>query len=554
MSVETPLTTRRDRERARRRARRRSIVISTISTVIVIGGLVALHRHQSRVAQRPHDVLLVSGVPPRRSATCSSGFWLDVRMFLIVEVVVLVLGLADRADPHEPRAGAVPAAAARDRVGRRAARRADDPGRVPRRLRRPGARRSRACRPSAVVLGGAALALSYSAYVVRGVPGRDRVGPPEPDRRGAGARPHAAAGDAPGRDLPQAVRRVVPPLLNDFISLQKDVALVSILGPQEAFRVAQVFAASQFNYTPLIAAALLYLCVTIPLTRIVDRMQAARRVARNAARRSALGSSDDRRPGAARRDQGLRRPRGAARGRPRGRRARGGRADRRLGLGQVDAAALHRPARGDRRRRHPASTASAITTPGLDPVPCAGALGLVFQAYNLFPHMSVLENVILGAVQRAADAGRRGAGRAGEQMLGRFGLADRAKEYPDRLSGGQQQRVAIARALVTQPARPAARRGDERARSRARRRGACGHPAAQDGGHDDGHRDPRDGLRPRGRRSGLLSRVRPDRRARTAGADVQRATERADPAVSAPGARSWSRLIHPREYGSMYTL
>jgi polar amino acid transport system permease protein len=74
--------------------------------------------------------------------------------------------------------------------------------------------------------------------------------------------------------LPQAIRRVVPPLLNDFISLQKDVALISILGPAEAFRVAQVFAASQFNYTPLIAAALLYLCVTVPLTRIVDRMQA----------------------------------------------------------------------------------------------------------------------------------------------------------------------------------------------------------------------------------------------------------------------------------------
>ena len=59
--------------------------------------------------------------------------------------------------------------------------------------------------------------------------------------------------------VPQAVRRVVPPLLNDFISLQKDVALVSILGPQEAFRVAQIEAASDFNYTPFLAAALLYL-------------------------------------------------------------------------------------------------------------------------------------------------------------------------------------------------------------------------------------------------------------------------------------------------------
>jgi polar amino acid transport system permease protein len=66
---------------------------------------------------------------------------------------------------------------------------------------------------------------------------------------------------------------VIPPLLNDFISLQKDVALVSIVGPQEAFRVAQVFADQYFNYTPLLAAAVLYLCVTIPLTRIVDRPQ-----------------------------------------------------------------------------------------------------------------------------------------------------------------------------------------------------------------------------------------------------------------------------------------
>ena len=83
--------------------------------------------------------------------------------------------------------------------------------------------------------------------------------------------------------LPQAVRRVIPPLLNDFISLQKDVALVSILGPQEAFRVAQVFAASTFNYTPLLAAAALYLCVTIPLTRVVDRLQARNRRERGAA-------------------------------------------------------------------------------------------------------------------------------------------------------------------------------------------------------------------------------------------------------------------------------
>jgi len=82
--------------------------------------------------------------------------------------------------------------------------------------------------------------------------------------------------------LPQAVRRVVPPLLNDFIALQKDVALVSILGVIEAFRVAQIDASSNFNYTPLLAAALLYLCVTIPMARVVDRMQAGARRSRGA--------------------------------------------------------------------------------------------------------------------------------------------------------------------------------------------------------------------------------------------------------------------------------
>ncbi|HSD81464.1 MAG TPA: amino acid ABC transporter permease, partial [Solirubrobacteraceae bacterium] len=62
-----------------------------------------------------------------------------------------------------------------------------------------------------------------------------------------------------------------------------DVALVSILGPQEAFRVAQIYAASNFNYTPLLAAALLYLCVTIPMARYVDRLQARTARARGAA-------------------------------------------------------------------------------------------------------------------------------------------------------------------------------------------------------------------------------------------------------------------------------
>ena len=92
----------------------------------------------------------------------------------------------------------------------------------------------------------------------------------------------------------------------------------------------------------------------------------------------------------------------------------------------------------------------AITDPGADPVPVRRRLGLVFQAYNLFPHRSVLENVVLGAI-RAQRMARSDALATGHALLQRFGLAGREHDYPDRLSGGQQQRVAIVRALMTKP-------------------------------------------------------------------------------------------------------
>jgi polar amino acid transport system ATP-binding protein len=91
-----------------------------------------------------------------------------------------------------------------------------------------------------------------------------------------------------------------------------------------------------------------------------------------------------------------------------------------------------------------------MTVPGLNPVPFRRRLGLVFQAYNLFPHRSVIENVILGAV-RAQNVSDEQARSRGLTMLQRFGLGARGDDYPDRLSGGQQQRVAIARALLTRP-------------------------------------------------------------------------------------------------------
>jgi polar amino acid transport system permease protein len=245
-------------------------VISTASTVVVLGGLAAV-------------ILTSPGWPTVRRQFFSSshfsaafggvlsGFWLDVRMFVVVELVVLVLGLlialcrtvnAPVLFPlrilsvvYVDVLRGVPTILVVYLVGFG----------VP-------ALALRGVPSGAVVLGGAALAMCYAAYVSEVF--RAGIESIHPSQGAAGL----ALGLTPGQTLrhvilPQAVRRVMPPLLNDFISLQKDVALVSILGPQEAFRVAQIFEASQFNFTPLIAAALLYLCVTIPMTRIVDRLQ-----------------------------------------------------------------------------------------------------------------------------------------------------------------------------------------------------------------------------------------------------------------------------------------
>ena len=79
--------------------------------------------------------------------------------------------------------------------------------------------------------------------------------------------------------LPQAVRRVVPPLMNDLVSLQKDVALVSILGPVEALRRADIWQDRLFNFTPFVVAAVLFLASSIPLTRLTDYLLATRATA-----------------------------------------------------------------------------------------------------------------------------------------------------------------------------------------------------------------------------------------------------------------------------------
>jgi polar amino acid transport system ATP-binding protein len=91
-----------------------------------------------------------------------------------------------------------------------------------------------------------------------------------------------------------------------------------------------------------------------------------------------------------------------------------------------------------------------ITDPSVNPISVRRRLGLVFQAFNLFPNMTILQNVAL-APQRAHREPRQQAMARAQELLARFGLAGRENDYPDRLSGGQQQRVAIVRALATRP-------------------------------------------------------------------------------------------------------
>jgi polar amino acid transport system permease protein len=208
------------------------------------------------------------------------GFWLDVKIFLIVEVAVLALGLI--------------VALVRSSRG---------PAVFPFRLLAASytdvfrglpvilvvyligfgvpALELSGVPSDPVVLGGIALALCYAAYVAEVY--RAGIESVHPSQTSAAL----SLGLTPAQStrfvvLPQAVRRVIPPLLNDFIALQKDVALVSILGPLEAFRQAQIAASSTFNYTPLLAAAVLYLAITIPMARIVDRVTARDRLLRSA--------------------------------------------------------------------------------------------------------------------------------------------------------------------------------------------------------------------------------------------------------------------------------
>ena len=371
------------------------------------------------------------------------GFWLDVKIFVIVEVAVLV----DRPGDRPGHGSAAP------------------PALFPLRLLGTvfvdvfrgiptillvylvgfgiPALQLTGLPTDPVVLGGIALTLSYSAYVAEVY----RAGIRSVHRGQHDAALAVGLTEAQAMRhviLPQAMRRVAPPLLNDFVALQKDVALISIIGPQEAFRIAQIIQGAELQL------------------HAADRGGAAL-------------------PG----DHGAA---GAGR-RPHGRRPTGRCGERRRAGAPVLEVRGVTKAFGERQvlrgidltvDEHEAvaligasgsgkSTllrcidlleeiddgdvfldGEVITDPAVDPVAVRRRLGFVFQAYNLFPHMTALQNVVLGE-RRAHGIARAEAEERGRALLARFGLAGREDDRPDNLSGGQQQRVAIARAFAGRP-------------------------------------------------------------------------------------------------------
>ena len=123
---------------------------------------------------------------------------------------------------------------------------------------------------SALFWGGCALVLSYSAYVAEVF--RAGIESVHPSQRAAARSLGLSYGQTMRHVvLPQAVRRVVPPLMNDLVSLQKDSGLIAVLGVSDAIRKAQIETALDFNYTPYVVAGVLFCCLTIPMARMTDR-------------------------------------------------------------------------------------------------------------------------------------------------------------------------------------------------------------------------------------------------------------------------------------------
>ncbi|SEG78665.1 polar amino acid transport system permease protein [Nonomuraea solani] len=268
-----------ERERIRRSRARRSTSIATGSTIVFI--VLA--------------IWIVTNSPgwPRVRATffswdhftkafpdVLSGFMLNVKIFLIAEVLILVVGLLVALARGIKTPAFFPIRALATLY-------TDIFRGVPTLLviylvgfGLP-ALRLQGIPSDLVTLGIIALTLSYGAYVAEVFrSGIESIHPSQV----AAARSLGLSHLKTTRFvvLPQATRRVVPPLLNEFVSLQKDTALVATLGPLEALRQAQIYAAGNFNFTPYLASALLFILLTIPMARFTDHLAARTRRRRGA--------------------------------------------------------------------------------------------------------------------------------------------------------------------------------------------------------------------------------------------------------------------------------
>jgi polar amino acid transport system permease protein len=253
---------------ARRGSRRRNAIISTVSTVvffaIIIGAIAA-----SPGADKVIDAFFSKTGFEDSFEPIVEGFWLNVKLMLVAEAFVLVLGLlvaVIRSLPGPVLAPlrivaliytdvfrAVPLILVIFMVG----------------FGLPALQLDFISDRSVFTYGVVALVLVYSAYVAEVYrAGIDSVHPSQ----AAGARSLGLTQLQSMRFviLPQAIRRVIPPLLNDFIGLQKDTALVGLLGLVEVARAAENFSAETFNFTGYTMAALLFIAITIPLARTTD--------------------------------------------------------------------------------------------------------------------------------------------------------------------------------------------------------------------------------------------------------------------------------------------
>ena len=253
---------------ARRGSRRRNAIISAVSTVvffaIIIGALAA-----SPGADKVIDAFFSKTGFEDSFEPIVEGFWLNVKLMLVAEAFVLVLGLlvaVIRSLPGPVLAPlrivaliytdvfrAIPLILVIFMVG----------------FGLPALQLDFISDRSVFTYGVIALVLVYSAYVAEVYrAGIDSVHPSQ----AAGARSLGLTQLQSMRFviLPQAIRRVIPPLLNDFIGLQKDTALVGLLGLVEVARAAENFSAETFNFTGYTMAALLFIAITIPLARTTD--------------------------------------------------------------------------------------------------------------------------------------------------------------------------------------------------------------------------------------------------------------------------------------------